>query len=105
MDVLKFKIDLKSELDRIMLSGYRLYIVDKTIDELTKLSVKNMYAKMGLQLVKDIEIIDTEEGYVDDWLVKLQDENTIIATDDKDLKRRLKCQKVFIKNKSHLGLN
>ena len=90
------KVDIFEEVNNII-PGAQLCVLDKTIDELNKIQNEQRgkhrdAAKMALQLVQKnkIKIIPTHtEKLVDDILVDLQDEY-IIATQDKELKHRLK---------------
>ena len=91
----KFKVDIFSEIDRLCNFGYKLFIVDKTIGELNNIVDKQKgkekaAAKLALLLIKNkkVEIIKTEEGKVDDIILGLN--GYIVATQDKELKRRLK---------------
>ena len=95
----ELKVDIFSEIDRIMDESYQLYILDKTIDELNNIiqnqkSKHRLAANIAKELIKDykIKIIKTEtDDYVDNQLLKQKD--AIIATQDKDLKTKLKTQK------------
>ena len=102
--VLEFKIDLFDELDRVIPSGYKAKILDKTINELEKLSVKNVYAKIALGLLDKFEVIKTSGDDVDDMLVEMQGNNVIIGTQDRELKNRLECSKLIIRQKKYLAL-
>ena len=102
--VLEFKIDLFAELDRVIPSGYKAKILDKTINELEKLSVKNVYAKIALGLLDKFEVIKTSGDDVDDMLVEMQGNNVIIGTQDRELKNRLECSKLIIRQKKYLAL-
>ncbi len=98
-------------MDRICLFKYKLYVIDKTIDELKEI-VKNqkgkhkLAAKIALQLIKkkSINKIKTKKGRVDDLLLK---QNAIIATQDKALIKKLKNNKkkvIQLKQKKYLTL-
>ena len=100
----QFNIDIFSEIDKLMLAKYKLFTLDKIIGELEsiqkdkkqKLKNKNA-AKLALQLLKakKVNIVKTKENKpVDDILVILKE--YIIATQDIDLKNRLKAKKVKI---------
>jgi hypothetical protein len=101
---LQFKIDIFSEIDRIMLEKYKLYTLDKIIDELKSIqenpeqSRKNKKAaKLALQLMKakKIDILKTKKDKpADNIIADLKD--YIIATQDIALKRRLKAKKIRI---------
>ena len=102
--VLEFKIDLFAELDRVIPSGYKAKILDRTINELEKLAVKNVYAKIALGLLDKFEVIKTSGDNVDDMLVEMQGNNVIIGTQDRELKNRLECSKLIIRQKKYLAL-
>jgi rRNA-processing protein FCF1 len=104
IDIYKFKIDLKQELSNLDIEPYNIFVLDKTIEELTKLSLKNTNARVALHFVKNFDVIETREGYVDDILAEFNNKNIIIATNDQELKKRLKCKKLIIKSKGHLML-
>lgn len=90
-------IDIFTELERTCQFKYELYVLDKSLEELKKIveqqTGKNRQAaQLALKLVqaKNIKILAIpSQDYVDDILVQLKDEY-IIATQDKDLKRKLK---------------
>ena len=87
LDSIKFKVDLFTELKRVCNFPYKISVLDKTLQELE--NKKN--SKLALELIKkkNIQVIKTQEGYVDNILLKL-DNNYIIATNDKELKNKLK---------------
>ena len=99
-----FKVDIFSELERICFFKYKLYIVDRTLKELQNIiklqkGADKDAAKLALLLIKSkgLKIISTEEQKsVDDLIVELSDENTIVATQDIGLKRRLKAKGIKI---------
>ncbi len=92
---IQFKVDIFTEIDRICLFPYKLYIVDKTIDELKKIVEKQkgkhkFAAKIALQLVKkkNISKIKTKEGHVDDLILDVLDKDSILATQDAIFRKR-----------------
>lgn len=97
---LRFKIDIFSELERICDFPYKICILDKTLEELRD--------KTALELLKqkNVNIIKTSSSEnVDDLIVKLADEDTIVVTQDKELKKRLKQKKIrvlIIRKKKYL---
>ena len=102
---LKFKIDFISELE-----GNELFIVDKTKNELEKLiKGKNAKDKQRAKIIlaiikkKKIKEISTKVGEtVDDKLASLKD--YIIATQDKELKKRIKGKKLIIRAKKKIEI-
>ena len=102
LDSIKFKIDLFTELNRICNFPYKIGVLDKTLKELEN----KRNSKIAFQLInkKNIQTIKTQDSYVDDLLFKLN-ENYIIATNDKELKRRLRKEDkkiITIRQKKYL---
>jgi len=106
----QFKIDIFSEIDKLMLEKYQLFALDKVIEELksiqknSKQSLKNRNAaKLALQLVKakKVNIIKTKEDKpVDDIITALK--GYIIATQDIALKRRVNAKIITLRAKKKL---
>jgi len=102
---LKFNIDFFSEL-----IGEELYIIDKTITELEKLikggkAQDKQRAKIVLALLKKKKIKklkSKESETVDDKLARLK--GYVIATQDKELKTRIKGKKLIIRAKKKLEI-
>jgi len=101
---LKFKIDFFSEL-----IGEKLYIVDKTKLELEKLiNGKNakdkQRAKIISALIKNkVKILKSKaDETVDDTLARLK--GYVIATQDKELKKRIKGKKLIIRAQKKLEI-
>jgi len=103
----EFRVDIFSEIKNIANFPYKLAIIDKTIDELKMIISRNMtkstdklYAKIGLGLIEsqNIEKIHTQAKNVDDAIVEIADEDTLVATSDKELKKRLREKNVRIIN-------
>lgn len=110
----QFKVDIFSEIDRICLFNYKMYIVDKSIDELKSI-VENQKgrnksaAKMALQLVKNknIEMLKTGKGKVDDLILSILNKDTILATQDILLRRRAAekgAELILLRSKKYLIL-
>src|SRR3989344_2458287 len=94
---LEFRIDIFQELSRVLDVRFNVYILDKTINELEKLINKPKVNQFTINLVKsfikrkNIKILRTSRnGYVDDLILSLKPGNLIVATQDKELKRKLK---------------
>jgi uncharacterized protein len=117
----QFKIDI-FEQGRNLINTKKLgfMIFDKTIYELQKLSSKkgkdSISAKVALELINknNINIINTTDNiYVDDMIVNYKnylpniESEVIIATQDKELKKRLKNKNInvlIMVNKSKLAI-
>jgi|SRR3989338_245283 len=94
----QFKVDIFSEIDRIIIAKYELIVLDKTVDELEKI-VKNQKgrdreaAKFALKIIenkKPIMIKAKSDKKTDDVILDYAiKEDYSVATQDKDLKRKL----------------
>ena len=99
----KFNVDIFSEIDRISRFDYELCVIDKTIEELNKLAESGKgggkrAAKLALALLKSKKVRELESSgsgiYADDALLEIASPSNIIATQDIELKRRLKAKGV-----------
>ena len=96
--IYQFRIDIFTQIDRILTFPYRIFILDRTLEELKKI-VKGQKgknrdaAKIALKLIaiKNVGIVKTKsDKKTDDVIIDLSSKNHyIVATQDKDLKRRL----------------
>jgi len=93
-----FKVDIFTQIDKISTFKYEVCILDKTLDELNNIVKKQKGkhrdgANIALKLVKikNIKVIKSKsKGKTDDIIVDMASRNDyIVATQDKDLKRRL----------------
>ena len=95
------KIDILSELDRICQFRYELAVVDKTIKELEKIQ-----GKLAIDFIKknNVSIIRAPGKYADDEIVNAANSHTIVATQDKGLKKRLKVPLIVVRQKKYLEI-
>ncbi|MEK6861800.1 MAG: PIN domain-containing protein [Nanoarchaeota archaeon] len=105
LDCIKFKIDIKSEISRILDENFILSIFTVTKRELHNKKNENL----ALQLLEkmNVNIIDTSSHNVDSAILSLDNNNTIVATADKKLKEKLKNRNIpilVIREKKHLKL-
>ena len=109
----QFKIDIFSEIGRIMEENYELFTLDSVVDELNKLSESKgkdaVAAKIGLELIKkkNIKIISTGEKNVDKAIITISNKNTIVATNDKILRKKLKNENIktiYLRSKKYLQI-
>lgn len=110
------KVDYVEELKRILDCNYKVYIIDKTIDELDNIiETKKGKAKTDTKLAKAIlkankipEIKTKKNKIVDDLILDTVDkDNFVVATMDAELKRKLKklgIPRVVIRQKKYLFL-
>jgi rRNA-processing protein FCF1 len=99
-----FGVDVFSELERILDVKYTVCILDRSLDELEKLINEAKFSEkkaskvaLGLIKSKNINIIPTRSNKsVDDLLVALNPKTNAVATQDRELKSRLKKQKIKV---------
>ncbi|MCF7860735.1 hypothetical protein K9M79_00695 [Candidatus Woesearchaeota archaeon] len=114
----QFGVDIFSEMQRL-LSNYSLAIVDKTLVELDRIIEKGTQndktaAKIARKMLTMHEhiTIPTGDGHVDDLIVEYiynQYQNgvdTVLATQDRDLRRRAKPYSglIAMRQKNHLEI-
>ena len=101
----QFKTDIFSEIDRISSYNYKIYVLDKSLDELNSIIQKQKgkhreAAKIALQLLKlkKIEIIKTNSSKRTDDIIAeyAKEKEFIVGTQDKDLKRKLVNQGITV---------
>ena len=99
----QFKVDIFSEIDRLIQEPYELCIVDSTIDELQRLMQKESgkdkrASALAIQMFekKQVKHLKTEKHLnTDKLIVELaKSPDYLVATQDKALKRILKENKV-----------
>lgn len=114
MAIAQFRIDIFSEIGRIAEFRYDICILDKTIDELNNIikvqkGKERFAAKLALDILdaKGISQLKTGPGKTDDLIVDAAGKDTVIATQDRELKRRV-CRKgakvIGIRQKRYLFL-
>lgn len=105
----QFKVDIISELERVLPFSYSLNVLEGTVEELEKIIESQPKqagaARMGLKIIENnnINILSTDiGGTVDDQIAGLSGD-FIIATHDKELKSRLKgVPKIILRQKKYL---
>lgn len=101
--IYQFKLDIFQEIQNIADFSYEIQTIDRVIDELNTITGKDKKAaNYALKIIKEkhLKILKTEKGHTDDILVKLNNK-AIIATQDKELKKRLKNY-ITIRQKKYL---
>jgi hypothetical protein len=112
-----FRVDIFAELERIMHEPYEVCILDRTVDELRKITETQRgkdkdAARLALELArhKRVKIIITKENkVVDDLIAQIANSKSfIVATQDRELKNKLKAKRVpliVMRQKKYLKLN
>lgn len=96
----QFKVDVFSEIDMIIHERYALCAPEAVIGELKKLSESKgkdgKAAKLALALIakKNVNIIKGSKRtkYGDEAIIEIADKNTLVATQDIELRKRLKLK-------------
>ena len=109
----QFNIDIFEEIDRVVVGEYELTTLDCVVKELKKLKKSRgkaaASAKVALLLIKEknVKVIKTGEKNVDIKIYRMADENTIVATNDRDLRRKLKNKNVkvlYLRSKKYIAI-
>lgn len=96
-----------------MEEDYELITLDGVIEELEELKKSKgkdaIAAKIGLELIKkkNVKVIKTREKNVDNTIIRIVDKNTIVATNDKELRQKLKnknIKTIYLRNKKYLEM-
>lgn len=111
---LQFRVDIFSEFNRICDFNYRLYIFERTIDELRTIVEKQpakhkKAAQFGLKLIKlkNIGLLKSGQSGVDNDILEYAGKDVIIATQDAELKRELREKNIpiiILRQKKYLQL-
>ena len=111
----QFKVDIFSELNRIMQESYELVVLQSTLKELKKLASsekgKNkLAARLALALIdhSSPKIIKTKESYADkDIIENAQPPHYLVATQDRELRSKLfekNVPVIILRQKTHLQI-
>ncbi len=113
VNCVRFRIDFIQEINRICDFRYELFIIDKSIWELNNIISKggksSSFAKLVLKMLEGFEIksiITGEDGFVDDLIMSSADKETVVATQDMPLRKKLKAMSIsviFIRQKKYLS--
>jgi len=103
-------IDFISELERLFGKNYHLYVYEPTLLELDELSRRKTKNKKYLPLIAKMlflykfKVIKSDERYADELILKSLKKNMIIATNDKELRKRIwkkKGRVLYMRNKAY----
>jgi len=104
INAIKFKLDIFSELKKTLDNPFKVYIVDKTLDELkskpNERLIRTFIERKGINIIKT-----AKNKYTDDLILEKSTENTVIATQDKELKEKAKkkgLKTLIIRQKKYL---
>ena len=109
----EFRIDLMSELSKLISPNCDLYIYEGTLEELKSVERKKDKNKKYLPLIAkmlklyNFKIIKSKLRYVDDQIMENISDGILIATNDKELRQKIMAipQRVlYMRNKTYLEI-
>jgi len=113
MSLVKFKVGLE-EIEEIVGEPYQLFTLDMVVGELKKISESKGRdagnAKFALELIKinKINILNSSKTNTDKAIIDLADKSTIVATNDIELRKKLKkleIKTIYLRAKKYLGID
>lgn len=114
IDCLKFKVDFLEEMEKLVEEPFEILILKNVLKELENMSKKKSregrYAKLSLRLIKEknFKIIESSSENTDNDIISSSDENTIVATNDKELRKALKLlgiKNIYLRAKKYLDIS
>lgn len=112
IDLARFRIDIDEA--KALVGPCQFLTIEPVLKELKRIASKktrsSRSAKVALKLIdlKKIKIIKTEEKNTDQAILKLANKETVVATNDKNLRKALKKKRVktiYLRKKKHLAIN
>lgn len=110
----EFHIDIIAELRRILGTTSNLFIYEGTIEELRAIERKGDKNKKYLPLIVKMlhiygfKVISSGETYVDDQILANLHSNVLVATNDKQLRQRIKkkwYKVLYLRQKQYLEIS
>ncbi len=115
----QFRVDIFTEIERLMHEPYKLNVLEKSLQELDKIIAEQKgrdkdAAKLAKKIIEskikqkslNITAFSKDLG-VDDILVELANSEVIVATQDKELKKRVQEKGgriLILKSRQHLQI-
>jgi len=108
----QFKVDILSEISRLLDVNYQLYVPEQVREELRELRRKGglkerKAAEIALKIAGSMKTLRTSGATADEAISKLLGKGTVVCTNDRRL-RELALKKggkvIFLRQKSHLEL-
>lgn len=113
IDLFRFKIPLE-ELNRTLEDNFQMFTVDKVVWELEKMAGKktnvSKFARLALNFLKanNVFILKSDIKNTDDALIDVAHNDSIIATDDVNLRKRLKTKgikTIYLRAKKKMAMS
>ncbi|MDI6798381.1 MAG: ribonuclease VapC [Candidatus Aenigmarchaeota archaeon] len=108
-----FKVDFLDEIKNLVGESLEFLTLDSVVSELNRIGETkrkdSKYAKLALKFLKQekIKVIRSKAKNADEAILGVADENCIVATNDKELRKRLKTFKakvIYLRAKKHLAI-
>ncbi len=107
-----FRIDIFDELNRLLEGDFETCLPDAVLKELEAISQgRNLKGRkaalVGLSIVKGLESTPTSEKSADESILSLVDKDTVVCTNDRELRRKVKekgGRVIFLRQKKILEL-
>lgn len=120
----QFKVDIFSELERVLDDSYEIVILEGTLVELERIAQTasgedKRAARLAQMLLeherkkpragkcKGLKTVPSSNPHVDDAILEIAEDDCFVATNDQALKRRLLekgVRVVYLKQRQHLAL-
>jgi rRNA-processing protein FCF1 len=105
VSLMRFRVELE-EIGELLVEPYKLLTTSSVVMELKKIGSKN--AKLALKLIelKSIGVLGTKEKNADRAILSLAGRDTIIATNDAKLRKKLKAlgsKTIYLRARKHLA--
>ncbi len=109
----EFRLDVVSEIQKLVGTNYTLYIYEGTLGELESVERKGDKNKKFLPLIStmlkryNFKIIKSKQSYIDDQIIENAQNGVIIATNDKELRKKLweiPARVMYMRQKSYLEI-
>ncbi len=113
INCLRFKIDFLEEIQDLIQEPFQIFVLSTTLKELekiNKLKIKeSKYAKLALKLVKEKNFLTIKTAFknTDKAILELANKDSIVATNDKELRNRLRkkgIKTIYVRNKKYLEM-
>lgn len=113
MSIEEFKIDIFSELNRLLDFKYSLVTLKPVVNELKRMAKgkgrKGRAARVSLDLLGKIRVIDTKIQEADKAILEFaKEKNAFVCTNDRKLRKELKeigIKVIYLRGKNHLKID
>ncbi|MEM7825305.1 MAG: PIN domain-containing protein [Candidatus Aenigmatarchaeota archaeon] len=112
IDCFRFRVDFLKEIEENIEKPYEFFVVNLSLKELESIAKTRKkeakYARIALAfLKKNCKVVFIKAKNADQGILKISDENTVVATNDKQLRKnlkRLKIKNIYLKSMKKIGI-